>query len=198
MHVVGYCITAGNRGHRRILHLFSSSSANPPVCPGVRHPRIIKHGATYHVVARANRQEFILESRAVKELLLRTLVRAKSRYRFELVSLCVMGNHFHMMIKPGPGESLSRIMQWILSVFAIRFNLMFGLRGHVWYDRFRSKVIAGLRHFLATLSYISLNPVRAGIVDRAEDYPYATHRFERDGPPGLIDPPDRVIGIAHR
>jgi hypothetical protein len=80
-------------------------------------------------------------------------------------------------------------MQWILSVFAIRFNVRLGIRGHVWYDRFRSKVIASLRQFVRTMAYIGNNPVRAGIVTRAEDYRFGGFRLARDGPPGLVDGP---------
>ncbi len=52
-----------------------------------------------------------------------------------------MGNHFHLIIRPQKNENLSRIMQWILSVFALKFNRLFTYSGHVWYDRFTSKII---------------------------------------------------------
>ncbi len=153
----------------------------------MRRTRKLQRGASYHVVARANRQEFILASDTVKQLFLKTLLGAKKRYRFEVITLCVMSNHVHLMLRPGPDESLSRIMQWMLSVFAIRFNSYFGIHGHVWYDRFKSKVIESLRQFVATFRYILENPVRAGIVEKPTDYRYGDYGFARDGPAGLID-----------
>lgn len=153
----------------------------------MRRRRVLREGASYHVVARANRKEFILESDVVKQLFIHTILRAKRRYKFELITICLMSNHVHMMVRPARDESLSRIMQWILSVFAIRFNLQLGLHGHVWYDRFKSKVIASFRQFVATIAYIAANPVRAGLVERAEDYRFGSCRLARDGPAGLLD-----------
>ncbi|MFP4374636.1 MAG: REP-associated tyrosine transposase [Spirochaetaceae bacterium] len=153
----------------------------------MRKTRKLQRGAAYHVVARANRQEFILSTDTVKQLFLKALLGAKKRYRFEVITLCVMSNHVHLMLRPGRDESLSRIMQWLLSVFAIRFNNLFGIHGHVWYDRFKSKVIESLRQFVATFRYILENPVRAGIVEKPTDYRYGDYGFARDGPPGLID-----------
>jgi REP element-mobilizing transposase RayT len=148
------------------------------------------------VVARANRQEFILSSDTVKQLFLKTLLGAKKRYRFEIITLCVMNNHVHLMLRPGRDESLSRIMQWVLSVFAIRFNIFFGIRGHVWYDRFKSKVIESLRQFVATFRYILENPVRAGLVEKPADYRYGDHGFARDGPAGLIDREAAAVNMS--
>ena len=168
---------------------------------------MLKDGATYHVTARANRQELILGGDGIKELFIRTLVRAKRKHRFELISVCVMYNHVHLLIRPRGGESLSKIMQWILSVFAINFNKRFGLVGHVWRDRFRSKIIGSLRQFVATLNYIRNNPAKAQIVEHPDDYRYGPERLARDGPPGLLDvaaslvhllPTARATGIRRR
>jgi len=53
----------------------------------------------------------------MKDLFLEVIVRAKGKFRFRIENFCVMGNHIHLMIRPGTRESLSRIMQWVLSVF---------------------------------------------------------------------------------
>ncbi len=162
----------------------------------MRKPRHCQAGATYHAIARANRSEFILQTDTVKELFLQTMVRAKQHYRFEVISLCIMSNHFHLMIKPGKDESISRVMQWILSVFAIHYNKMFSLHGHVWYDRFKSKVINSLRQFVATFNYIANNPVVAGLADEPAQYRYGPYRLARDGPLGSPIPP--IITILRK
>ena len=71
-------------------------------------------------------------------------------------------------------------MQWILSVFAIWFNKKFGLIGHVWYDRFKSKIIRSYRQYLATFLYIANNPVSADIVKKATDYKYNVNMGTED------------------
>jgi len=83
----------------------------------MRKPRELKDGALHHVTARANRKEMILDNRGMKDLFLEVIVRAKGKFRFRIENFCVMGNHIHLMIRPGTRESLSRIMQWVLSVF---------------------------------------------------------------------------------
>lgn len=161
----------------------------------MRRPRIQYPGAEYHVVARANRQEFILKEPRVKELLLQVLKEARRRFNFSIRNFCIMSNHVHLMVRPGKRENLSRIMQWILSVFAIRYNRLLGLHGHVWYDRFRSRVIENYRQLLATFVYVSENPVRAGIVDRPIAYRYSGVTYIRDGDYRIVDKPSGVFRL---
>ena len=139
-------------------------------------------GAAYHVIARANRHEFILEDEQAKTLLLKTIAQARKKHQFTVTNICIMNNHVHMMITPGRKDSLSRIMQWILSVFAQRFNRLHTLRGHVWYDRFKSKVLLSIRHYVNAFCYIAKNPVRAGIVATPWEYRFNGVVLARDGP----------------
>lgn len=161
----------------------------------MRKPRRLIEGARYHVVARANRKEFILESDGMKNMLLVVIARAKERYRFSLETLCIMDNHIHLLLRPATGESLSRIMQWILSVFARQFNQLLGSGGHVWYDRFKSVVIATLQQFVHAYRYIINNPVRAGMVRRPGDYPYGGVSIRRCGPRGVLGPPGPLVRL---
>jgi len=98
-----------------------------------RKPREILEGATYHVTARANRGEFILEDDHFKELFVAVLQEAKGKFQFEIINLVVMGNHVHLMIKPEEDDSLSSIMRWVLSLFATRVEnpLKAGIAKHL-------------------------------------------------------------------
>jgi putative transposase len=122
-------------------------------------------GARYHVTARANRKEMILDAIAMKELFLAVVKRAKGKYDFRLENFCIMGNHFHFVIQPGRDESLSSIMRWILSVFAMAYNKRMGFTGHVWGSRFFSRIIENLKELLQVFEYIDGNPVRANLVE---------------------------------
>jgi REP element-mobilizing transposase RayT len=161
----------------------------------MRTPRKILPGAQYHIVARANRKEFIFTTPAIKELFLSTVKRAKKKYRFSVVSLCIMNNHIHLILCPAPGEDLSRLMQWMLSVFAVRYNKAFSLSGHLWHDRFGSKIIHNLRQFLVTFLYIAENPVRAGLAARPQNYRYNGVRFFKDGRFDILDPPGLLLRL---
>ena len=159
----------------------------------MRKPRELKTGALYHVTARANRKEMILDDRGMKDLFLGTLSRAKKRYKFRVENFCVMGNHIHLMIRPGAGESLSRILQWILSVFAMAYNRIHGLWGHVWGCRFFSEILAGLRQFLAVFDYIDRNPLEAGQVRDPRDWRYGGLWENRCGYRTVVDRPELYV-----
>ncbi len=162
----------------------------------MRKPRLLQEGATYHVTARINRNEFLFKSDTIKKMFLHITERAKESHSFQLWNFCIMGNHIHFMIRPTKGESLSRIMQWILGVFARMYNRVFNLHGHVWYDRFKSKVIVSFRQYVNTFVYIAHNPVKAGIVDDPVDYHYSGIACYHKGILGILErPPNRILRI---
>ena len=111
----------------------------------------------------------MFESNEIKEMFMDVLRRAKRKHHFLIKNFCIMNNHIHFILKPLQGESLSKIMQWILGVFAQKYNKIFGLSGHVWSDRFKSKIIISFKQYLNTFIYIANNPVKAGIVEIAVD-----------------------------
>ncbi|MCP4163289.1 MAG: transposase, partial [Deltaproteobacteria bacterium] len=104
----------------------------------MRKARKISKGATYHIVAQTNRGEFLMDTPVCKEMFLDVLSRAKEKYHFKLKHFCIMSNHIHLLIEPVAETKLSKLMQWGLSVFAAKINKFFGLKGHVWHDRFKS------------------------------------------------------------
>jgi len=158
-------------------------------------PRLLKDGALYHVTARANRQELVMKGAAMKALFIRTLRRARKRYDFRLENFCVMGNHFHLMIRPGPNESLSRIMQWIMSVYAMAWNRRHRLTGHLWGDRFFSRIIEGLKTFLEVFKYLDDNPVSAGQVSNPREWRFGGLWRQRTGFPDPGEPPSSHVAL---
>ena len=75
-------------------------------------------------------------------------------------------------IETQENSTLPRIMQWILAVFAIYYNKMHKLTGHVWQGRYWSKIIDNIRQLFDTFNYISQNPDIAKLVKNAEEYMY--------------------------
>ena len=136
----------------------------------MRRNRQLLEGAEYHVTARINRGEMIFLVHEDRELFMSILRRAKKKFNFLLKNFCVMGNHIHLLIKPGPGESLSKIMQWLLGVFAQLWNKKHGLSGHLWGERFFSRIIQGILDFLRVFVYIDYNPVIAGLVKQPDHW----------------------------
>jgi putative transposase len=130
----------------------------------------------------------ILDTSAMKELFLSVMKRAKDKYDFRLENLCIMGNHFHFIIQPARGETLSAIMRWILSVFAMAFNRIKGVSGHVWGCRFFSRIIENLKALMQVYGYIDDNPVKASQVDNKRSWPWGGLWFHRTGSADIIEP----------
>lgn len=153
----------------------------------------MRDGALYHVSSRANRQEKLLDPESVKELFLEVLRGARAKYAFRIHNFCIMGNHFHLLIEPGKNESLSAMMQWILGVFAIRYNKRAGLTGHFWGERFFSRIVASIEEFKETIAYIDENPVSAGLVRHARDWRYGGLWHHRHGLRTIVDEASSLI-----
>jgi putative transposase len=153
----------------------------------MRQPRQLREGARYHVTARINRKETLLEYRSVRELFLSMVVRAKKKYRFRIWNFCLMDNHIHFLIEPAKGESLSAIMRWILGVFAMSYNKKNGLTGHVWGERFHSRILDGLRDFVLAFAYIDYNPVKAGLVAHPHEWRHGGLGHDREGCRSILD-----------
>jgi putative transposase len=153
----------------------------------MRQPRALRDGATYHVTARANRKEMILDSTQIKDLFLSVVKRAKSKYAFRLYNFCVMGNHYHFIIKPLRGENLSAIMRWIMSVFAMAYNRLKGLTGHVWGERFFSRILTSAGDYIAKNRYIDENPLRASLVANPRLWLYGGLWHHRAGCRDVVD-----------
>ncbi|MBN2545912.1 MAG: hypothetical protein JXB50_08950, partial [Spirochaetes bacterium] len=76
------------------------------------------------------------------------------------------------IIEPQHEESLSRIMQWILSVFSMYYNKINKIKGHTWQSGFWSKIIDDIKQLFDTFKYISENPVKANMINDAKDYKF--------------------------
>ena len=132
---------------------------------------------------------------ATKQLFLAVVRRAQSKYSFRLENFCIMENHIHFLIQPTGNSSLSRILQWILGVFASAWNRANGLSGHFWGARFFSKVISGVTEYLRIFRYIDENPTQAGLVSKSEDWAFGAVGYRtRVDASWLDDPPLDILG----
>ncbi|HOX13887.1 MAG TPA: transposase [Spirochaetia bacterium] len=154
---------------------------------GMRKPRELREGARYHVTGRANRKELIFDTGAMKDLFLSVVKRAKRKYAFRIENFCIMGNHFHLVIIPGKGMSLSTIMQWIMSVFAMAYNRICGYTGHVWGERFFSRILSGFRELLAVFAYIDNNPVQASLIEDPRKWRFGGLWHNRTGCRDIVE-----------
>jgi len=102
----------------------------------------------------------------------------------ELLAYCLMPNHVHLIPVPDAEGALADAMKAVHQTYAKRQNAQRNVVGHLWQGRFYSCVMDEA-HLWAAIRYIERNPVRAGLMARAEDYPWssaAAHCGLRDDP----------------
>jgi putative transposase len=141
-----------------------------------RLPRAIDDGLVYHAVNRGNNRADVFADDADRIAFLESLARTKARYPFRLFGYCLMTNHFHLLLRPEPGQSISRILQSLTVAHTWRYHKRHRTTGHVWQGRFKSPVIQDDLHLLVVLRYIEANPLRARIVSDPADYGWSSFR----------------------
>jgi len=154
---------------------------------GMRKPRRLVQDAKYHVSARVNHQEMLLDTKEAKQLFLDIVERAKLKYTFRIENFSIMGNHFHFIIQPLKQGNLSKIMQWILGVFAMTYNRIHGLSGHFWQSRFFSRIIFSFQILCDVFAYIDNNPVKACLAVNPWEWAYGALAHHRSNNTSITD-----------
>lgn len=91
-----------------------------------------------------------------------------------ILAYCLMGNHFHLAIKVGE-VPLSSIIQRLLTGYSMTFNRRHERTGHLFQARYKAVICFENRYLTTLISYIHMNPVRAGIVSRPQDWPWSSY-----------------------
>jgi REP element-mobilizing transposase RayT len=157
----------------------------------------------YHVMSRTALDGFPMGD-IEKDFMLNLVKRYSALYFVEILGFCLLGNHFHILVKTLPEykftdqdikkryvgfygddrefadglvpalraklSSLSEFVREIKVGFARYYNKRHNRRGYFWGDRFKSVIVDKGETLINCLAYIDLNPLRAGIVNRPEDY----------------------------
>ena len=153
-----------------------------------RPPRVFGPGLLYHVVARGNRREAVFHGPGDYETYLHRLAAYRARYAVTLHAYCLMPNHVHLVLRTGEAP-LDRFMQSLQQSYTQRFNRRHEQVGHVFQGRYKALLCETNDYLVTLVRYVHLNPVAAGLVARAEDYPYSGHRaYLGDATAPLVDP----------
>lgn len=91
----------------------------------------------------------------------------------EVLAYCLMDNHVHHLVVPTDKDGLARVFRPLHSEYALKTNFFHDWTGHLWQNRYFSCLVDD-SYFNTVLSYIELNPVRAGMVALAEDYQWSS------------------------
>lgn len=140
-----------------------------------RIARVVLPGVPYHVTQRGNRKQPVFIRPRDQETYQRWLKEYSDFYGLSILAYCLMTNHIHLLAVGEESSSLPRTMGCCQRRYAAWVNGRHEWSGHLWGSRFYSTPLDDA-HLWAAVKYVELNPVRAGLVSRAEDYPWSSAR----------------------
>jgi putative transposase len=150
-------------------------------------------GYVYHVLNRANGRLRIFRKDGDFLGFEHILAEGSQRFRMRLCGYCLMSNHWHLLLWPREDGDLSSFLRWTTQTHAQRYHAAHGTVGigHVYQGRYKSFPVQDDRHYLTVLRYIESNPLRAGLVRRASQWPWSSFsvRRGREGDVVLDDGP---------
>ncbi len=150
--------------------------------------RIEYEGAFYHVLNRGDRREPIFRDDADRNRFLETLGEACTKTDWQVHALCLMGNHFHLLVETPKGNLVAG-MKWFIGTYTARFNRRHKLFGHLFSGRYKAVVVdaASPGYFRTVCEYVHLNPVRAKLLAPEQ----ALREYAWSSFPEYLKPPAR-------
>lgn len=137
--------------------------------------RTVSETGIYHVMSRGSRRKVIFHDSEDKQRFINIMIKKKMNGSFSLYGYCIMDNHYHLLIKEEK-ENLATIMKMINAAYAIYYNERYEGIGHVFQDRYRSEAINNDTYLLGVIRYIHNNPIKAGMGNRIQDYPWSSYQ----------------------
>jgi putative transposase len=166
-----------------------------------RTARASQGGFCYHVLNRGNARRTVFHKAGDFAAFLKLLRQAGERTPMRLLAYCLMPNHFHLVLWPFADGDLSTYMGWLLTAHVRRYHQHYHSSGHVWQGRFRAFPIQEDEHLLTVLRYSERNPLRANLVQRAQQWAWSSaappHPEAPALDPGPVPRPDRWLDFVN-
>ncbi|WP_294771744.1 transposase [uncultured Rhodoferax sp.] len=163
-----------------------------------RLPRLTLAAHPHHVVQRGNNRQPICLDAADFQTLKDVVAESAKRYHVAIHAFVLMDNHFHLLVTPPTDDALPKMMQALGRSYVRYFNDRHQRSGTLWEGRYRSTLIDAERYLLPCMAYIDLNPVRAGLVHQAADYPWSSYaHYAGSRPDKLLTPHPLVWGLGN-
>jgi putative transposase len=153
-------------------------------------------GICYHAINRGNARAEVFHKDDDYAAFVRLVEEACERLPMRVLAYCLMPNHFHVVLWPHEDGDLSRWMQWLLTSHVRRYHRHYHGSGHVWQGRFKAFPIQQDEHLLTVLRYVERNPLRATLVERAQQWRWSSARMwgQKELPAWLHRGPARYEG----
>jgi putative transposase len=144
-----------------------------------RHARgkILYDGCYAHIFSRSLETRWIFQKAEDFAYFQKLLIDHKDRYGFKIHHYCLMNTHFHLAVSLSDWQLFSQGLKSIKWKYTTVYNKKHKRRGPLWQERFKSLLIEDERYLNACGLYIENNPVKAGMVKKAVDWPYSSARY---------------------
>jgi putative transposase len=143
--------------------------------------RYFVEGQALHVIQRGNDRQAIFYAEGDYVLYRDWLAELAGKFGAQIHAWVLMTNHVHLLLTPGSEMCLPRLMQSHGRRYVGHINRVYRRTGTLWEGRYRAAPVESGAHLLTCYRYIELNPVRAGMVAAAGDYPWSSHRANAQG-----------------
>ncbi|MBI1892252.1 MAG: transposase [Burkholderiales bacterium] len=140
-----------------------------------RLPRLVVPGQPHHVIQRGNDRQPIFHDEQDYATFLKWLREAAKIFKIAIHAYVLMPNHIHLLVTPADAVGLGKLMQWVGRYYVPYFNQRYSRVGTLWQGRYRATVIDSEKYFLTCSRYIELNPLRAGMVERPDQYAWSSY-----------------------
>src|SRR5437868_9864671 len=141
-----------------------------------RSARQTPGGYVYHALNRASARLKLFRKAADYSAFLRVLDQALEKHPLRLLGYCIMPTHWHVVLWPAADGELTSFLRWLTLTHSVRWHQHHHTTGsgHVYQNRFKAFAVAEDEHLLTLLRYVERNPLRAGLVRRAQDWPWSS------------------------
>jgi len=140
--------------------------------------RIEYPDAWYHVMNRGRRSEEIFTDKQDYNTFLQLIRESIEMWNVRVGAYCLMTNHYHLLIQT-PEANLSRCMRHLNGVYTQRFNKLHHLDGQLFRGRYKSILVDADSYLLQLANYIHRNPLRAGLVEKLDEYSWSSHKLRQ-------------------
>ena len=157
-----------------------------------RTRRFILSQSYYHIMTRGNNRNIVFRSDTDYQYFLELIIKYKTEHPFDLYHYCLMPNHTHFLIQTKNALDFSIFMKKLNLAYFHHYRQEYGWIGHFWQDRYKSQPVGKDSYFVQCGKYIELNPVRANLVEKPEDYRYSSYKYYAQGILNKLITPDFI------
>jgi putative transposase len=158
-----------------------------------RPERVLSGERTFFVTTKTSMARRLLQSERNASLLIDVLRSNVAAGRFQLHNFVIMPDHVHLLMTLPADVTVEKAMQFIKGGFSYRLTREFGFNGEVWQRGFSEVRVRDGQSFLQHRAYIVQNPVEAGLVNRADQWPYCYSYLAKRTAQGLK--PQSVVAV---